>query len=85
MFSKIKDFLFGSAPVQSPVAAPYKVDVAAVEAVPMPAVEAVVIVPDAVAPAAVVEQAPAVTKKPRAPAKPKVVKPAVVTTIHSTL
>ena len=38
----------------------------------------VVIVPDAVAPAAVVEQAPAVTKKPRAPAKPKVVKPAVV-------
>ena len=34
MFSKIKDFLFGSSPVQSPVAAPYKVDVAAVEAVP---------------------------------------------------
>ena len=67
MFSKIKDFLFGSAPVQSPVAAPYKVDVAAVEAVPMPAVEAVVIVPDAVAPAAVVEQAPAAPKKPRAP------------------
>ncbi len=82
MFSKIKDFLFGSSPVQSPVAAPYKVDAvpagteASIIASPptAPAVEAVVVVPEAVVPAAVVEQAiaavkskaPAV-KKPRAP------------------
>ena len=26
MFTKIKEFLFGKDPVQSPVAAPYKVD-----------------------------------------------------------
>ena len=82
MFSKIKDFLFGSSPVQSPVVTPYKV-----EAIPAgteasiiasaptaPAVEAVVVVPEAVVSAAVVEQAieavkskaPAV-KKPRVP------------------
>ena len=82
MFSKIKDFLFGSSPVQSPVAAPYKVDAvpagteASIIASPptAPAVEAVVVVPEAVVPADVVEQAiaavkskaPAV-KKPRAP------------------
>jgi hypothetical protein len=82
MFSKIKDFLFGSSPVQSPVAAPYKVDAvpagteASIIASPptAPAVEAVVVAPEAVVPAAVVEQAiaavkskaPAV-KKPRAP------------------
>jgi len=80
MFSKIKDFLFGSSPVQSPVAAPYKVDAvpagteASIIASPptAPAVEAVVVVPEAVVPAAVVEQvlaktkAPAI-KKPRAP------------------
>jgi len=82
MFSKIKDFLFGSSPVQSPVATPYKV-----EAIPAgteasiiasaptaPAVEAVVVVPEAVVPAAVVEQAP--TAKTKAPAikKPRVPK-----------
>jgi len=65
MFSKIKDFLFGSAPVQSPVAAPYKVDVvpagteASIIASPptAPAVEAVIVVPDAVVPADVVPDA----------------------------
>ena len=78
MFSKIKDFLFGSSPVQSPVAAPYKVDAvpAGTEAsiIASPVVEAVVVVPEAVVSAAVVEQAieavkskaPAV-KKPRVP------------------
>lgn len=80
MFSKIKDFLFGSAPVQSPVAAPYKVETTPVEAASAPAVEAVIVVPEAVVPAGLVDQAPApvATKKPRAPAKPKAVKPAVV-------
>jgi hypothetical protein len=81
MFSKIKDFLFGSAPVQSPVASPYKVEAipagteAAIIASPptAPVVEAVVVVPEAVVPAAVVEQAPAAAapKKAKAPAKPK--------------
>ena len=53
-------------------------------AAPAPAVDAVVVVPEAVVPAGVVEQAlvatpaPAPTKKPRAPAKPKTTKPAVV-------
>ena len=67
MFSKIKDFLFGSAPVQSPVAAPYKVETAPVETAPIPAVEAVVVVPEAVVPEAIVEQAPAA--KTKAPCK----------------
>ena len=88
MFNKIKEFFTGKPVTQIEVEvkaeAPYKVDPipagteASIIAVSAPVVEAVVIVPDAVAPAAVVEQAPAVTKKPRAPAKPKVVKPAVV-------
>ena len=83
MFSKIKDFLFGSSPVQSPVAAPYKVDAvpagteASIIASPptAPAVEAVVVVPEAVVPAGVVEQAPAVeTGTVAKPKKPPVVK-----------
>jgi hypothetical protein len=65
MFSKIKDFLFGSAPVQSPAPAPYKVDAvpagteASIIASPptAPAVEAVVVVPEAVVPEAVVPEA----------------------------
>jgi hypothetical protein len=58
MFSKIKDFLFGSAPVQAPVVAPYKVDAvpagteATIIAVAPTAsvVEEVVIKPEVVAP-----------------------------------
>ena len=83
MFSKIKDFLFGSSPVQSPVAAPYKVDPipagteASIIASPQTAsaVEAVVVVPEAVVPAAVVEEAIAAVKS-KAPAvkKPRVPK-----------
>jgi hypothetical protein len=81
MFSKIKDFLFGSSPVQSPVASPYKVEAipagteASIIASPptAPAVEAVVVVPEAVVPAGVVEQAPAKTKAP-AVKKPRIPK-----------
>ena len=77
MFSKIKDFLFGSSPVQSPVASPYKVEAipAGTEAsiIASPVVEAVVVVPEAVVPAGVVEQAPAKTKAP-AVKKPRVPK-----------
>jgi len=89
MFSKIKDFLFGKDPVQSPVAAPYKIDTSSVN--PMSPVkveaivpEAVVVTPEAVAPTLVSDTisttvaTPAKTKKPRATAKPKSVKPAVV-------
>ena len=84
MFSKIKDFLFGSSPVQSPVATPYKVEAipagteASIIASPptAPAVEAVVVVPEAVVPAGVVEQAPTATAKTKAPAvkKPRIPK-----------
>ena len=84
MFNKIKEFFTGKpaeVKTEEP-AAPYKID-------PLPAgTEAaiivgagtetmVVVVPEAVVPAGVVEQtpvatpAPAPTKKPRAPAKPK--------------
>ena len=78
MFSKIKDFLFGSSPVQSPVAAPYKVDAvpagteASIIASPptAPAVEAVVVVPEAVVPEAVVpEVVVETTPTKKAPAK----------------
>jgi hypothetical protein len=48
MFSKIKDFLFGKDPVQSPVAAPYKVETVPVEVAPAPVVDAVAVVPEAV-------------------------------------
>ena len=58
--------LFGAKPAETTAEVPYKV-----EAAPAPAVEAVVVVAEAVAPAAVVEQAPA--KKP-APKKPQAVK-----------
>jgi hypothetical protein len=82
MFSKIKDFLFGSSPVQSPVASPYKVEAipAGTEAsiIASPVVEAVVVVPEAVVPAGVVDQALAVEaetvakpKKPPAVKKPR--------------
>ena len=79
MFSKIKDFLFGSSPVQSPVAAPYKVEAipAGTEAsivASAPTVEAVVVIPEAVVPAAVVEQAPAAKTKAPAVKKPRVPK-----------
>ena len=78
MFSKIKDFLFGSAPVQSPAPAPYKVDAvpagteASIIASPptAPAVEAVVVVPEAVVPEAVVpEVVVETTPTKKAPAK----------------
>jgi hypothetical protein len=71
MFTKIKEFLFGKDPVQSPVAAPYKVEV-------VPAgTEASVAAPVAEKPKAptkpVSEKKPSVPKappKPRAPRKP---------------
>jgi len=78
MFSKIKDFLFGSSPVQSPAPAPYKVEAipagteASIIASPptAPAVEAVVIVPEAVVPEAVVpEVVVETTPTKKAPAK----------------
>ena len=78
MFSKIKDFLFGSAPVQSPAPAPYKADAvpagteASIIASPptAPAVEAVVVVPEAVVPEAVVpEVVVETTPTKKAPAK----------------
>ena len=66
MFTKIKEFLFGKDPVQSPVAAPYKVEI-------VPAgTEASIAAPTK-------KRAPAKPKapaKPRAPAKPKAAKPA---------
>ena len=81
MFKKIAEFFTGKKPEAAPEA-PYKVDVvpagteASIIASPptAPAVEAVVVVPEAVVPAAVVEQAIAAVKskapavrKPRAP------------------
>jgi hypothetical protein len=82
MFSKIKDFLFGSSPVQSPVATPYKVEAiptgteaSIVASAPTaPAVEAVVVVPEAVVPAVVVEQAPTANTKAPAIKKPRIPK-----------
>ena len=78
MFKKIAEFFTGKKPEVAPVAetAPYKVPEPAATT-PIPFVsEAVIVVPEAVVPAAVVEQAPAAAtpKKPRAPAKPKAVK-----------
>ena len=77
MFKKIAEFFTGKKPEVAPVAesAPYKVPEPAATT-PIPFVpEAVVVVPEAVVPAGVVEQAPvaAKPKKPRAPAKPKAV------------
>jgi hypothetical protein len=78
MFTKIKEFLFGKDPVQSPVAAPYKVEI-------VPAgTEASIAAPakpraPAKAKAPAKPRAPAKPKapaKPRAPAKPKTAKPA---------
>jgi hypothetical protein len=87
MFKKIAEFFTGKKPEEPKAECPYKAEPGpsnvqaegTVES-PAPAVEAVVVVPEAVVPAGVVEQtpAPAPTKKPRAPAKPKAVKPAVV-------
>ena len=64
--------LFGAKPAETTAEVPYKVEAApapAVESAPAPAVEAVVVVPEAVAPAAVVEQAP--VKKPATTSKPR--------------
>ena len=64
MLAKIKEFLFGKDPVQSPVATPYKVET------PAPKVEVVPLGTEATI------AAPAAAKaepKPKAPAKPKAV------------
>ena len=65
--------LFGAKPAEQTAEVPYKVEAAPViELVPAPApsVEAVVVVPEAVVPAAVVEQAPKTEpQKKAAPAK----------------
>ena len=66
MFTKIKEFLFGKDPVQSPVAAPYKVEI-------VPAGTEASIAAPAKPRAPAKAKAPA---KPRAPAKPKTAKPA---------
>jgi hypothetical protein len=81
MFKKIAEFFTGKKPEVAPEAesAPYKIPEPAATT-PIPFVpEAVIVVPEAVVPAGVVEQAPAAAtpKKPRAPAKPKVVKAVV--------
>ena len=91
MFKKIAEFFTGKKPEVAPVAesAPYKVpepaattpivDTADIAIAQLPDPGAVVVVPEAVVSAAVVEQAPAAAtpKKPRAPAKPKAVKAVV--------
>ena len=82
MFTKIKEFLFGKDPVQSPAAAPYKVDTPAevgksaddrVEA-PAPVAEAKPAVKapakKAQAPAPKAKPSPKAPPKPRAPRKP---------------
>ena len=66
MFTKIKEFLFGKDPVQSPVATPYKVET------PAPKVEVVPVGTEA-SMAAPVAAKPKVEPKPKAPAKPKAV------------
>ena len=63
MFKKIAEFFTGKKPEAAPEA-PYKVETAPVEATPAPEVDAVVIALNAVAPAAVVAQPPAIPKKP---------------------
>jgi hypothetical protein len=74
MFTKIKEFLFGKDPVQSPVATPYKVETPAPKVEEAPVAEAKVeVVPlgteaTIAAPAAVTPKA---EPKPKAPAKPK--------------
>ena len=68
MFTKIKEFLFGKDPVQSPVAAPYKIET------PTPVIETqpeVVPVVEAKAPAKKKAVAPKAEAKPKAPAKPR--------------
>ena len=75
MLAKIKEFLFGKDPVQSPVATPYKVETPApkVEVVPV-GTEASMAAPVAEKPAEPKPKAPAKPKAvptPRAPAKPK--------------
>ena len=76
MFTKIKEFLFGKDPVQSPVATPYKVETPAPKVEIVPAgTEASVAAPAAATPKAEPKpKAPAKPKaepKPKAPAKPK--------------
>jgi hypothetical protein len=70
MFTKIKEFLFGKDPVQSPVAAPYKVEAVAPK-VELAQVAATTVtetpVPNAPAKA---EAKPKAPPKPRAPRKP---------------
>jgi hypothetical protein len=55
MFTKIKEFLFGKDPVQSPVAAPYKVE----------------IVPAGTEASIAAPTKPRTPAKPKAPAKPR--------------
>ena len=81
MFTKIKEFLFGKDPVQSPVATPYKVETPAPKVEVVPAgTEASVAAPAAAKPEAEPKpRAPAKPKaepKPKAPAKPRAPKPA---------
>ena len=68
MFTKIKEFLFGKDPVQSPVATPYKVETPAPKVEVIPAgTEASV----AAAPVAEKPKAPAKPATAKAPANPK--------------
>ena len=70
MFTKIKEFLFGKDPVQSPEATPYKVETPAPKVEIVPAgTEASVAAPAAVKPKA--EPKPRVPAKPKAEPKPK--------------
>jgi translation initiation factor IF-3 len=80
MFTKIKEFLFGKDPVQSPAAAPYKVEIVpagteasvAAPVTPNPQEPAKTQAPAKPKTKAPAPKAPA---KPRAPAKPKTAKP----------
>ncbi len=59
MFTKIKEFLFGKDPVQSPAAAPYKLETPAEVVKPV------------VSPIQETEAAAQAPAKPKAPAKPR--------------
>ncbi len=72
MFTKIKEFLFGKDPVQSPVATPYKVETPAPKVEVVPAgTEASVAAPAAAEPKPRAPAKPKADPKPKAPAKPK--------------
>ena len=72
MFTKIKEFLFGKNPVQSPVATPYKVETPAPKVEEAPVVETKVeVVPLGTEATVASPVAAKAVPKPKAPTKPK--------------